>query len=58
LHVITSAQQTNVERDSDIHAIPPQTVGYGMVDMLIQAEASRSFYHIPQSCGKIGIYFS
>jgi hypothetical protein len=58
LHVITSVQQTNFGRDSDIHAIPPQTVGNGIVNMLIQGEASHSFNHIPQYCGKIGIYFS
>jgi hypothetical protein len=58
LHVITSAQQTDVGRDGDIHTIPPQTVGNGMVDMLIQVEASHSFNHILQACGKIGIHFS
>lgn len=34
-HVITSAQQTDVGRDDDIHAIPPQTVGNGVANMLI-----------------------
>jgi hypothetical protein len=58
LHVITSVQQTDFGRDGDIHAIPPQTVGNGRVDMLIQGEASHSFNHIPEDCGKIGIHFS
>ena len=58
LHVITSVQQTNSGRDSDIHAIPPQTVGNGMVNMLIQMEASHSFNHILQDCVKIGVHFS
>ena len=39
LHVIPSAQQTDVGRDGDLHARPPHTVGNGMVNMLIQAEA-------------------
>jgi hypothetical protein len=45
-HVITSAQQTNVGRNGDIHAIPLQTVGNGMVNMLTQMEESHSFNHI------------
>jgi hypothetical protein len=39
LHITTSAQQTNVGHDGDIHARPPQIVGHGMAAMLIQGEA-------------------
>ncbi len=39
LHVIPSAQQTDVGRGGDIHTRPPQTVGNGIVNILSQAEA-------------------